>query len=152
MANDEPTPLNLDAIKARAERATPGPWETEKPGPFIHTVWHPSPGAPRDEVARFMSPADARFVTHARTDIPLLVAEVERLRSLTVSPGRGSPIPPAVSTCSTVGHGQLDAFALVVLGEAHHCEGPDGECMGHWYCEECAGLLSRGDDKIVHLA
>ena len=45
------TTLDLDAIRARVEAATQGPWE--------HEPW--------------------AFIAHARTDIPALLAEVDRL-------------------------------------------------------------------------
>lgn len=85
--------LDLDAIKARVEAATPGPWKAD--GGEVSQHWsRPEPwqevvstevscmsycyggtarGVERD--------ADAEFIAHARTDVPALVAEVERLRA-----------------------------------------------------------------------
>ena len=71
---------DLDAITARAEAAPPGPWDTEEPGPYVQGVWALDPEGRRFDVARWMEPAVARFIAHARTDVPALVAEVERLR------------------------------------------------------------------------
>jgi hypothetical protein len=61
----------LAEIKARCDKATPGPWYEEgwalptEDGDFVELT--------ND------SPADASFISHARTDIPALLAEVERL-------------------------------------------------------------------------
>jgi hypothetical protein len=76
------TELDLDAIEARANAATPGPWEHGE-----RCVWqagmlntaeiavdceHGNGGIRRH--------ADAEFIAHARTDVPALLAEVKRLR------------------------------------------------------------------------
>jgi len=86
-------PLDLDAITARAEAATPGEWGYEA---FPHRVDIDGPGgwanfwrgAERPEFLTDMEPAefkqaraDAEFIAHARTDIPALLAEVSRLRT-----------------------------------------------------------------------
>ena len=88
--------IGLDAIKARANAATPGPWLAEGPcencgryhaaearferevgeyGTYL-AYWHPAidgcEGAGREH--------DADFIAHTRTDIPALIAEVERLQ------------------------------------------------------------------------
>ena len=80
----------LAEIRARAEKATPGPWK-----------WHTSNSwrrLKRDDrgisqsvsepfVARDGHPdldinePDMQFIAHARTDIPFLLAEIERLRA-----------------------------------------------------------------------
>lgn len=81
------TPLDLDAIQARCEAATPGPWQLD--GPWW---WNDrkcsgmvSAGGARDAVV--ISPhgqndANERFIAAARTDVPALVVLVERLRRL----------------------------------------------------------------------
>ena len=81
--------LNLDAIRARADAATPGPWKTWGMGvladpvgdsnldtaiPVANTAFRDAEGRPRTN--------DADFIAGARLDIPNLLAEVERLRSL----------------------------------------------------------------------
>lgn len=69
-----PTTLDLDAIDARADKATVGPWTlgptpdyevTMADGRPLHATWFGS---------------DARFVAAARSDVPALCAEVRRLR------------------------------------------------------------------------
>lgn len=82
------TDLDLDAIQARADAATPGPWEFDDE---VLGVWTAADGAlgggicdPHDEYARGLNHPleNMRFVAHARQDIPLLVAEVRRLRKI----------------------------------------------------------------------
>ena len=82
---------DLDAIRARVEAATEGPWEafattvaarvdTGCRGgcsglPGVHETacgWEDVAGA---------ADRDATFIAHARTDVPALLAEVERLRA-----------------------------------------------------------------------
>lgn len=58
--------LDLDAIRARAEAATEGPW----------FAWDRAVGW-NIVITR---PEDAAFIAAARTDVPALLAEVERLR------------------------------------------------------------------------
>ena len=67
--------LDLDAIRARAEAATVGPWYAVPVG--IHRVF----AAPDVLVLSAGRMADARFAQCARTDIPALLAEVESLRA-----------------------------------------------------------------------
>ena len=82
------TDERLAEIKARADAATPGPWERnnlagrperevfagdELIGDFGVGGWEDDEGADRVEI-------NAEFIAHARQDIPDLLAEVERLR------------------------------------------------------------------------
>lgn len=100
----------LQAIKARAEAATPGPWRqgfasmscvrphetASHPGPpecvydvmkWIDSNDHVS-AANGDEICgpddygNHPRENDCAFIAHARTDVPALVAEVERLREM----------------------------------------------------------------------
>lgn len=64
----------LQEIKARADAATPGPWELYDNAGGVEV---------NDGNGTYFSvgnDADAEFIVHARTDIPTLVAEVERLK------------------------------------------------------------------------
>jgi len=72
MTSDE-----LQAIKACAERATPGPWHYDS----YRTVFRASGPADDDicTVPQRERSADAVFIALAREDIPHLLAEVERL-------------------------------------------------------------------------
>jgi len=73
-------PEELQAIKARAEKATPGPWEQ------LSGEWY---GEPRNLVQcdectiteHVYKKSDADFIAHSREDIPALIAEVERLQA-----------------------------------------------------------------------
>ena len=87
MTMSEPRPpLDLDAIWARADKATPGPWHKEHDeygcvdignygwvatGPFV----------PQYDVDSPQGQADAEFIAHAREDVPALLAEVTALRA-----------------------------------------------------------------------
>jgi hypothetical protein len=63
------------AVRARIEAATPGPWKTGGDG----LVWADRLG---DPVSASTEPEDAEFIANAITDVPDLLAEVERLREL----------------------------------------------------------------------
>jgi len=78
--------IDLDAIQARADKATPGPWKLwamsvladpvgdsnlDTAIPVADTFFRNADGRPRTN--------DATFIAHARTDVPALLAEVERL-------------------------------------------------------------------------
>jgi hypothetical protein len=88
--------LDLPAIRARAEAATPGPWQEVlcPKSAFDGKDWI---GVASEDVVgkgglgvcingrvgdghEVQSVADAEFIAHARTDIPALLAEVDRLR------------------------------------------------------------------------
>lgn len=64
---------DLDAIVARADAATEGPWEQN--GYVVHT----SHGIGDVVADAGLSAADARFIAHARTDVLNLVAEIRSL-------------------------------------------------------------------------
>lgn len=75
------TSEELAAIKARAEAATPGPWELASASSGYSNE---SDVISQDlgVVAHDVLNNTAVFIAHARTDVPALVAEVERLRAL----------------------------------------------------------------------
>lgn len=71
----------LNAIKERMAKATPGPWlveESRYEGRFNAA----SADENYDLPACLMGIEDAEFVTHSREDVPALVAEVEYLRGM----------------------------------------------------------------------
>lgn len=84
------TDEELAAIRERAERASSGPWKgwdawDIRPG----MVAMPRLGPVQPECGFFAggadivaTVADAEFVLHARTDVPLLLIEVARLREV----------------------------------------------------------------------
>lgn len=77
------TPLDLDAIKARAAAATRGPWRygpwRGNRGRTLAMVRTPH-GCLFNDWSGINDDADGEFVAHARADVDALVAEVERLR------------------------------------------------------------------------
>lgn len=73
--------LVIEQIKARAEAATPGPWERHYDG-IIRRVdgldnWICQ--EPSGDIRQIT--ADMEFIAHARTDIPFLIQEIERLQA-----------------------------------------------------------------------
>src|SRR5690625_2575930 len=85
-------PEELEAIRKRAEVATTAPWKVES-GEFSGDNWLITyTGADVDGVEYFVTTdsvrgsemdgdtaSDAQFIAHARTDIPKLLAEIDRL-------------------------------------------------------------------------
>jgi hypothetical protein len=78
-------PLDLEAIKARAEAATPGPWKLW--GMSVQSDRHGTGEVDYSQtIAQTLDPDrglrtfNAQFIAHAREDVPALVVEVERLR------------------------------------------------------------------------
>lgn len=68
---------DLEAIKARAAAATKGPWRADPGGcaPYVD--------APSDDIAtNVYEMDDARFIAHAREDVPRLVAALEAVEAL----------------------------------------------------------------------
>lgn len=83
------TPTELKAIRERCEKATPGPWEAHiQTGPYRTRNYAGKVKAPIPigEHSSFrvhpnlLYEGDVHFIAHARTDIPSLLDEVERLR------------------------------------------------------------------------
>ena len=77
----------LQEIEARANAATKGPWIAEDGEIRTGVVLHRVGAVPlykhvaQDmEYGDCMSPEDADFMAHARTDVPDLISEVRRLR------------------------------------------------------------------------
>ena len=89
------TDIDLDAIEARANAATPGPWFSNEPGgsscggpltqPYISRKVQNADGrAVNLVVAEITMAGDmelADFIAHSRTDVPALIAEIRRLRA-----------------------------------------------------------------------
>jgi hypothetical protein len=75
----------LASVVARAEAATPGPWCTDSWEIYQGTEYEPGLSMWIGETCRGTSTpeqdrADATFVAAARTDVPVLLTEVERLK------------------------------------------------------------------------
>ncbi len=79
--------LDLDAIRARADAATPGPWDCERPNQ-AYRIYELSSQSPQGlnetlaEISGYNASDDSEFIAHAREDVPALVAEVDRLRGI----------------------------------------------------------------------
>lgn len=80
-------PLDLDAIRARTEAATPGPWAAGREN--VNELHWTLPANTLDRNGRRSYVAESEsllpdweFIAHARTDVPALLAEVDRLREL----------------------------------------------------------------------
>ncbi len=67
--------MNIEEIKAREQAATLGPWKATFGMDCRAFVLTPD----EDEDFKIYNHANADFIAHARTDIPELIAEVERL-------------------------------------------------------------------------
>lgn len=73
--------LDLEAIKTRAGAATPGPWHPDPDECCVYADEETS-GTGDALAERILTVADASFIAAARSDVPALVAEVERLTRL----------------------------------------------------------------------
>jgi hypothetical protein len=71
--NEMLTQERLDAITARCEAATPGPWKVVEGKSF-------GVQSENKNIANCFRAENEQFIAHARQDIPALLAEVERLR------------------------------------------------------------------------
>lgn len=103
----------LAEIRARAEKATPGPWQSMRYGnSCLENGQHvgqsvvvnlPRPwnstwvgwGFERNQYKTFLQDKDADFVSHARADVPFLLAEIDRLSA--------APAPVAFRRVTAVG-------------------------------------------------
>ena len=84
------SPEELAAIKERCAQATPGPWTSpwDEAEPDETAAFRAADGEEVVSRAEYdcvgyltVLEPDARFIAHARTDVPALVDEVERLRA-----------------------------------------------------------------------
>ncbi|MBF8201655.1 hypothetical protein [Bacillus subtilis] len=70
--------MKLEEIRQRADAATEGPWRTGKQSPNglnnIGTIGGLLTAQTTDE-------DDAKYIAHARQDIPWLISEIDRLNS-----------------------------------------------------------------------
>lgn len=106
----------IDEIKARAEAATPGPWDV-----YVD-IWEDPKGrrSPRpwifnndgQEDQSLLTPKDLLFINHARDDIHYLLAEVERLQK------RVAELEQITGQCPDCGHKQTLEYLKTAV-----CEG-----------------------------
>ena len=75
------TQLELDAIRDRLTKVTPGPWGTIPPGGPNGHFWGICNRMGNIVAMRLTDrQGDATFIAYARDDVPALLTEVERLR------------------------------------------------------------------------
>lgn len=88
MSDGKATPtLDVDAIAARADAATPGPWQiTDRNGDHVRRNLRGAGDRMVLGLAALLwpDPADETFLTHAREDVPALVAAVVEARETAV--------------------------------------------------------------------
>lgn len=81
---DPPDPgerVDVEAIRARADAATPGPWESShEPRHARARVW--AEAGTVDVCEMLSSIMDERFIAHARADVPALCDALERERRI----------------------------------------------------------------------
>lgn len=119
------SPAEIAALRKLADAATPGPWAVEdERGEVVTRHWQGETpvvcGPPRAR-GWDLDPEDAAFIAAARTAVPALLDEVERLRTAL----RCLHATVRGYECESFGHDVLEAAmedALRVLGEA----GKDG--------------------------
>jgi hypothetical protein len=80
------TDADLDAIEARLDAATPGPWHVEDDHATENQIWTErrweAGGGASVVDAGGMGPADADLIAHAPNDLRALLAEVRRGRRI----------------------------------------------------------------------
>lgn len=73
---------DLDAIQSRADAATEGPWrlydgKRDARDAAVETAWaYDAAGGDTELITDWCKPDDAAFISHARTDVPALLAVV----------------------------------------------------------------------------
>jgi hypothetical protein len=150
-------PLDLDAIAARMEIVTAGPWEVVRSAGNDLTInGHVAilPTNDKPPVAYCMDRIDATFMAAARTDVPALINEVRELRAQVESQeaelqrmrGQAAVLVDALETveamCDTdpaiYDIRNVASFALVKPAAqtcwiCHKSKGqPPGRCPGHY--------------------
>jgi len=92
--------IDLEAIEARANAATPGPWiYASDNGVGVvgttdeQTIWFYSLPTLLRNCAAGVTEADASFIAHAREDIPALIARIRQLEAaLEVAQGHSAEV------------------------------------------------------------
>lgn len=100
--------LDLDAIEERAASATEAPWQTYDAYNSLGVEDVESERMlfieNRGVTTAYHAP-DAVFIAHAREDVPLLIAEVRRLRATIDRLRTGGSIPPRSTAGGVYIHG-----------------------------------------------
>lgn len=133
------TDEELSAIKARAEAATEGPWESVQDyydGPWYMLYEQRCVGDDKasdlfDGRSHYLidAPNNAAFAAHAREDIPALLAEIERMKT----ERRWVPVDERLPE---TGESVLIALPYPIIGRS--CT--TGGYVNHtWYCDDFGG-------------
>jgi len=141
------TKEELDAMQARADAATKGPWVTVVDS--IETEWERSPHGPDRIVDRFADTRDSdlSFIANARVDVPRLIAAVLELQAtverqaaelLAVDTSLGLP-----TMSERRSRGQIVAALREAIDEASRM-GADGRSENG-----CPACLGRDDYTIA---
>lgn len=81
------TKPNIEQIRQRVEAATPGPWKMSNYRPLYVIQRNPNESTYEIGDNEFkpiictQEPGDSKFIAHARTDIPALLAYIETLEA-----------------------------------------------------------------------
>ena len=117
--------MNIEEIKAREQAATKGPWEDETTDVWIGDR----------HIAEVYSSPDTAFIAHARTDIPALIAEVERLTA--ENEKIGAQLDRFVETDFKVGAENATLKkALELMYAENKSYNPDGMGNPAWYIHQ----------------
>lgn len=113
--------LDLDAIEARCNAASPGEWVVN---PFDRRKWVTTTAEYSDEEWANNRDSDADFVANARQDIPALVAEVRRLRMevAILSPPVKAEAPSGHVVIVCGGRGYADVNHVYTELDRYHAE------------------------------
>lgn len=130
-------PLDLAAIQARADRATPAPWTHYYPGQDC--VGHCVDPVAHDMAGLVETHANAEFISAAREDIPALLA---RVRTLVAERDEASQDADDIADLwRKMQHRALDAEAKLALAEQAIHKGM------HW--DDYDAILAQPDDEAA---
>jgi len=120
----------IKEIRELCERATPGPWETDRPdGTYVVS-------GTGFNVAMTRKRDDATFIAHSRSDIPFLISELDR-----VTKERDAAVLDAREAgCGVCKHYKCDAHGRTIPSEpCQRCDAVD------WDSWEWRGIEPKGD-------
>lgn len=125
------TPAELEAIRARVEKATPGPWTSHDAGDgdlnIVRNDKHSGFLVASILVATEEDRPNAEFIAHARMDVPALLAHVAELREVLMQ---------RVSGCRCRGTGKYDVMVTCLNGTL--------SCTDPW-CARARRVLGEGE-------
>lgn len=103
--------IDLDAIRRRADTATPGPWTPQD--------WGVNNASKEITIASFIeTEEDTQFIAHAREDIPALLAEIDRLtEQLSAYKGAGFTPERIAELVTDEKNGRVTTFPFIAMVE-----------------------------------